>query len=161
VSLRVAPGRAQTGTEKARKGGAIAETTIEQELVSLERQYWQALKDKDVEAAIALTDEPCIVVGAQGVTPIDRRTYLDMMENATWTIDDFDIHDDVQVRVIDEKTAIVAYTVHEELTVDGEPVSFDAADTSMWVRRDGRWLCALHTESLAGDPFGRDRQSSG
>jgi hypothetical protein len=27
-------------------------------------------------------------------------------------------------------------------------------------RRGGRWLCALHTESLAGDPFARDRSSS-
>jgi len=23
------------------------------------------------------------------------------------------------------------------------------------VRRGGRWLCAAHTESIAGDPFGR------
>jgi hypothetical protein len=61
------------------------------------------------------------------------------------------------VRLLGDDTAIVAYTVHEELTVDGKPVSIDAADTSTWVRRDGRWLCALHSESLAGDPFGRDR----
>ena len=27
-----------------------------------------------------------------------------------------------------------------------------AADTSTWVRGDGRWLCALHTEPR--DPFG-------
>jgi hypothetical protein len=138
----------------------MADTTIERELVNLETQYWQALKDKDVEAAIALTDEPCIVAGAQGVAMIDHRTYHGMMENAAWTIVDFDIRDDVQVRVLDENTGIVAYTVHEELTVEGEPVAFDAADTSMWLRRDGRWLCALHTESIAGDPFGRDRQSS-
>jgi len=47
--------------------------------------------------------------------------------------------------------------VHEELTVEGKPVTLDAADASTWVRRDGRWVCALHTESLRGDPFGRDR----
>jgi hypothetical protein len=35
--------------------------TIERELVDLERRYWQALKDKDVTAAIELTDEPRIV----------------------------------------------------------------------------------------------------
>lgn len=135
----------------------MTETTIERELVNGERQYWQALKDKDVEAAIGLTDEPCIVVGAQGVGLIDHRTFVAMMENATWTIVDYEIRDDVQVRLLGDETAILAYTVHEEVTVDGEPVAFDAADTSTWVRRDGRWLCAMHTESLAGDPFGRDR----
>jgi hypothetical protein len=50
--------------------------------------------------------------------------------------------------------------VHEDLTVDGEPVSIDAADTSEWVRRDGSRLCALHTESITGDPFGRDRAAA-
>jgi hypothetical protein len=59
------------------------------------------------------------------------------------------IHDDV---------ALVAYKVVEELIVEGKPVTLDAADSSVWVRRDGRWRCALHTESVAGDPFGRDRR---
>jgi hypothetical protein len=138
----------------------VTDTTIESELVDLETQYWQALKDKDVEAAIALTDDPCIVAGAQGVAAIDHPTYHDMMKTATWDIVDFEIRDDVQVQALDEHTAIVAYTVHEELTVDGEAVAFDAADTSLWLRRDGRWRCTLHTESIAGDPFGRDRKSS-
>jgi hypothetical protein len=41
------------------------------------------------------------------------------------------------------------------LVVDGKPVKLQAYDSSVWVRRDGDWLCALHTESPAGDPFGR------
>jgi hypothetical protein len=56
------------------------------------------------------------------------------------------------------KPAVLAYKVREALTVDGKPVTFEAADASTWVRRDGQWVCALHTESLAGDPFGRDRR---
>jgi hypothetical protein len=44
--------------------------------------------------------------------------------------------------------------------VDGKAVTLDAADASTWVRRDGRWRCALHTESIQGDPFGRDRTGS-
>jgi hypothetical protein len=130
--------------------------TIERELVKLERRYWQALKDKDVDAAMELTDEPCIVAGAQGVGVIDHPAYVRMMEHASWTIVDFEM-DDVQVRPLGTDTAVLAYTVHEELEVDGEPVAVDAADTSIWVRRDGRWRCATHTESIAGDPYGRDR----
>jgi hypothetical protein len=49
-------------------------TTIEHELLELENQYWQAIKDKDVDAAIRLSDDPCIVTGAQGVARIDART---------------------------------------------------------------------------------------
>jgi hypothetical protein len=61
------------------------------------------------------------------------------------------------VRFLTPDVAVVAYTVHEELIVEGEPVVIDAADSSTWIRRDGGWLCALHSESILGDPFGRDR----
>jgi hypothetical protein len=36
-------------------------------------------------------------------------------------------------------------------------LTLEAADSSTWVRRDGKWLCAVHTEALKGDPFGRDK----
>lgn len=135
----------------------MANQTIEQELLALENRYWQAQKEKDGVAAVELTDEGCLIAGAQGVLAIDKSTLVGMMQDASWTIDDYSIGDEVQVRLLDADTAILAYKVHEELTVDGEPVTIDAADTSAWVRRDGRWLCALHTESISGDPFGRDR----
>ena len=134
----------------------MATTTIETELLTLERRYWQALKEGDVDTALALTDDPCIVVGAQGVGRVDHQTYRSMMRESPWEIRDFSIGDDAQVRVLGD-TAILAYTVHEELTLDGRPLTIDAADTSTWVRRHGKWVCTLHTESLLGDPFGRDR----
>jgi hypothetical protein len=133
---------------------------IAKELMDLEQQYWQAIKDKDVDAAMRLTDDPCIIAGAQGVSSIDSQSFTKMMNSASYTLDEFEIADDVQVRMLDDDTAILAYKVHEELTVDGKPLTVDAADASTWVRRDGRWVCALHTESIAGDPFGRDRHAS-
>ena len=130
---------------------------IEQELLELERKFWKAMQDKDAETAMRMTDDSCIVAGAQGVSTIDRKTMGGMLTGGSWTLEDFEIGDDAQVRMLGDDVAIIAYTVREDLTVDGEPVSLEAADVSTWVRRDGRWLCALHTESLAGDPFGRDR----
>lgn len=131
--------------------------TLEAELLGLERRYWQALKDKDAETAMQLTDDPCIVTGAQGVHALDRKTIGAMMKAATYTLHRFEIRDGAQVRLLRDDVAIVAYEVHEELTVNGQPIALDASDASTWVRRNGRWLCALHTEAITGDPFGRDR----
>jgi hypothetical protein len=61
------------------------------------------------------------------------------------------------VQFLNEDIALVAYKVKERLTVEGKPLSLEANDSSVWVRRNGEWLCAMHTESLAGDPFGRDK----
>lgn len=131
--------------------------TLEAELLGLERRYWQALKDKDAETAMQLTDDPCIVTGAQGVHALDRKTIGAMMKAATYTLHRFEIRDGAQVRLLRDDVAIVAYEVHEELTVNGQPIALDASDASTWVRRNGRWRCALHTEAITGDPFGRDR----
>ncbi len=136
----------------------MANKALAAELLDLERQYWQAMKEKDVDAAMRLTDEECIVAGAQGVARVSRETLSDMLKNAPYTLHSFELKEE-QVRELQDDVAILAYTVHEELTVDGKPLQLDAADASTWIRRDGRWRCALHTESLAGDPFGRDRRA--
>ena len=131
--------------------------TVEQELVELEKQYWQAIKDNDIDAALRLSDDPCLITGAQGVALVTREVLSRMMKTATYKLQHFAIDGDVTARRLGDDVAVLAYKVREELTVDGKPVTLEAADASTWVRRNGRWLCALHTESLLGDPFGRDR----
>jgi len=135
----------------------MATAITEKELVELERRYWQAMKDGDVEAAMRLTDQPCIVAGPQGVGSIDRKDFEGMMKAAPWKLDKFELKDGAKMRRLGDDVAVLAYEVHEELTVDGRPVALDAAETSTWVRRDGSWVCALHSEAIEGDPFGRDR----
>jgi hypothetical protein len=49
--------------------------------------------------------------------------------------------------------------VDERVVVEGETLPVEANDSSVWVRRNGEWRCALHTESLVGDPYGRDRRA--
>ena len=63
-----------------------------------------------------------------------------------------------EVRLLTNDVAVLAYTLTEEVTVGGKKLTIEAADASTWVRRNGHWLCALHTEALQGDPWGRDRQ---
>ena len=130
---------------------------LEQDLLALEKQFWQAMKDKDAPAAARLTDDPVIVTGPQGVGRIDKKAFARMMETSTWQLERFEISK-AEVRMLSDDVAIVAYKVHQELIVEGERLTLEAADSSTWVRRDGRWLCAMHTEALAGDPFGRDRR---
>jgi len=59
----------------------------------------------------------------------------------------------------DGEADIVAYKVTERVVVEGSTIPIDANDSSVWVRRNGQWLCAMHTESLAGDPYGHERQT--
>ena len=130
---------------------------IEKQILDLEKKYWQALKDNDIATCLSLTDDSCIVAGPQGFATINREAFRKMAEQATYKLNSFNIEPNAAVMMLTDDVAIVAYKVHEDLTVDGKPVVLDAADCSTWIRRNGTWKCALHTESLTGDPFGRDR----
>lgn len=137
----------------------MATRTIEKEVLERERVFWDAMKIMDADKAVEMTDERCIIAGAQGVAAIDPKTMGELMKGATWKLHSYSMDDkNVQVRTIGDNVAIVAYRVSEDLTVDGERLTLEAFDTSVWVREGNDWRCALHTESPAGDPFGRDKQ---
>ena len=133
-------------------------TITEQELLTLERDYWDALKDRDARAVGRLTAEDSTIVGASGVSGIDPRQMGKLLEAATYDIKDYRI-DPKTIRIthLCDDAVAISYGVHEDLEVDGKPVKLDAFDASIWKKGDTGWTCVLHTESIAGDAFGRDR----
>jgi hypothetical protein len=135
-------------------------TSGTRELIELEKRFWDAMKEKDARAAERMTDDGCIVVGAQGVSAIDRKTMGKLTEEGPWRLERYRFDDrNAQVRFLNDDVALVAYKVNERVMVDGRTLDLEANDASVWVKRDGKWVCAMHTESLAGDPFGRDRRA--
>jgi ketosteroid isomerase-like protein len=140
----------------------MEKTKVEQEIYGLEKRYWQAIKDNDMDTMLSLTDDPCIVAGPQGVSKLTKKSFTEMMNGPqSYKLKDFKFHKDYQVSVLNADTAVIAYKIHENLDVEGKPISLDLAESSTWRRRDGRWVCSLHTEVISGDPFGRDRTSPG
>src|SRR5688572_19391505 len=127
----------------------MADNSIEKELPELETRYWQAIKDKDFDTALSFADAPCLVVGPGGVMSVSREEFRRMMQSATHSLSSFQLKD-WKVTSLTNDVAVVAYNAHEEKEVDGKTVTVDASHSSTWVRRNGRWTCPLHTESIAG-----------
>jgi ketosteroid isomerase-like protein len=125
---------------------------VSNELLSLEKKYWNAIKNRDVAAAKRLSTDPCVVVGAPGCRrgrPQGARRHAG---KATYDLTDYRF-DDVKVRQVADDVAVVAYKVKEKLVVDGKDVTLDAFDSSVWCQRDGQWLCALAHRELGGRPL--------
>ena len=130
--------------------------TNDQDLMSLEKRFWDAVQNRDSATASELSDDSCIVVGAQGVGAVERGQLARMLDQATYELSHYEFDESsIRIRKLTDDVAIVAYRVREDLVVDNKPESLEAFDASVWVRRGDTWLCALHTESLKGDPFGR------
>ena len=130
----------------------------DQELLALERSYWDALKDRDTRTVGRLTAEDSTVAGATGVAGFDPQSIAKFMANSTYKINDYRIDpQSVRVNHISDDVVAIAYGVHEDLEVDGKPVKLDAFDSSVWKQTGNGWTCVLHTESIKGDAYGRDR----
>jgi hypothetical protein len=133
--------------------------TGKQTLLDLEKRFWDAMRTKDASTAANMTDDGCIIVGAQGVSAVDQKTMGKLTTEGQWQLQQYSFDErTTQVRFVSDDVAIVAYKVNERVDVDGQTLPIEANDSSVWVKRDGEWRCTLHTESLAGDPFGRDRK---
>src|SRR5262245_31491894 len=110
------------------------EIQTERELMGLEQEFWQSIVDGDAQTAMRLTDDVCLLAGAQGASSYNREDFTKMMEGDRSTLRHFELKD-TQVRMLDEDAAVVIYKVHEDLVVDGQEISLDAADSSTWVKR--------------------------
>jgi hypothetical protein len=130
--------------------------STESEILALEREYWRSMIEKDSAVASRLTADQSIIVGAQGVGMVSKQQIGILIQSDKWTLKKFEFSN-VTFNSIDENTAIIAYSVKENIEVDGKPLTLEANDSSVWSRRSGTWECVLHTEAIKGDPFGRDR----
>lgn len=117
------------------------------EAIALERSYWDALVRKDGKRASALSGDPCLVTGAQGLRSIARDELEKMTEAEGWSLQSY-AFEDVRVLAPAPDIAIVAYTVTQQVTMNGASRSFRAADMSTWVREPAGWVCHAHAESL-------------
>ena len=137
----------------------MATTTIEDEVILLESAYWQSMKDNDTAASLAMTYNPCVVTGAQGVMMLDHAAMEKMSEQKTWRLKDYTINN-MNVQALNDDAAVLGYTIKLDMDVEGKAISMDCAEGSTWVKQNGKWLCVLHCESPIGDPFGRDKSAA-
>ena len=110
-----------------------------EEIISLERKYWKAMGDADIETAVSLTRFPCIVTGPQGTRRITEDEYRSMMEsNSSDQYKNIDLINP-HVELLGKESAIISY----ETNVEGKKMS----DLSTWIRQGDRWVCAFHSEN--------------
>jgi hypothetical protein len=117
------------------------------EILSLEKRYWDAMKRKDGSQTAELSANPALVTGARGVMSIPKAKMGSMTEEGNWTLESYDFQD-VQVVAPAPNVAIIAYTVKQKVTMDGKPQEFRAADCSTWVRGGNGWECHAHSETI-------------
>lgn len=120
----------------------------QKELIELEKRFWQALVDQDADTAVSLLTEPALLVSDHGPMKFDHATYREMASKGPLTVKEYQLGD-MEVMFPRPDVAVLTYQVTQ--TVAGRNASKattqQMADSSTWVRRDGHWMCAMHTET--------------
>ena len=138
---------------------AAQESLTDEDVIALEREYWDALQNRDADALRRLTDDDSSTVGPAGVAGLDRRSIEHSMDDHSYRIMKYLFNNEsVRINRIGDGAVSIAYAIHQDLEVDGLPIGVNTFDSSVWQRTGNGWTCAVHTEAIKGDPYGRDRK---
>jgi Domain of unknown function (DUF4440) len=118
-----------------------------EEIIDLEKSYWDAMKTKDGTRTAELSGKTSIVTGARGVMSIPKDKMGKMTEEGNWTLESY-AFDDIQFATPTPDVAIIAYTVKQKVTMDGKTQNLHAADSSTWIRGADGWECHAHSETF-------------
>jgi hypothetical protein len=124
------------------------------DIIQLEKKFFQTMVEKNGAAATALCTEDVIVGGSKGAMTVKGADMGKMMAQGKWELHDFELAD-VAVTFPNDRTAVIGYKITQNMTVEGKPTKLVAADTSTWVSDGEEWLCCAHTETPIGDAHGR------
>ena len=129
-------------TSPGRSNNAGAATEIER----LERAFWQSLVDRDADAARGMLASEALMVSAHGSMRFDPAQYEKMLLDPQHGLLEYTLSD-MDVLFASDDVAIATYRAHQKMRMDGREMDQDVVDSSTWVKVDGAWKCAAHTES--------------
>jgi ketosteroid isomerase-like protein len=125
----------------------MAKAATRDEIIALEKDYWDAMKRKDGKRTAQLSGKLALTTSARGVTSISKAKMGEMTEDGNWKLESYEF-DDVEVVTPTPDVAIIAYKVKQKVTMDGKKQDLKAADISTWVRGPDGWECHAHSETF-------------
>jgi ketosteroid isomerase-like protein len=120
--------------------------SLDKEILARETQVWKSFvgpyPNAEAFQAMITPDYLCVeptgilVNGAENVAELKRLTFSS-----------FQILDP-HVRSLSRDSAFIVARVRYEGTFDGQNISAETLSSTVWVKRNGKWLAQLHTETF-------------
>jgi hypothetical protein len=121
--------------------------SLEQQIVSKEREGLDSLKTGHVEIFADLTAEEAVFVDAAGLA-----TKSEVMKNvAGFTLTDYSM-EDVRFVPLSAESGLISYKIHEKGVSHGHEFAAQAYISSIWALRAGKWMCLFSQETAARMP---------
>lgn len=123
------------------------------DIMKLETEFWQSLVDGKPQKAGALLTGTATSVAMSGIHHFSPAEYVTLAEQGPAKVTGFSFSKEKVLFPVAD-VAIATYEVAQTIQMNGQSQEMVCLDTTTWVRRDGRWLAAVHTETCKQDQQG-------
>jgi ketosteroid isomerase-like protein len=138
-------GKAKSSAKASAKAGGNA--AAEDAIKKMERELWDAWKNKDTKPFTAMLAEDAKSIDAMmGV--VDKPTMLKSMAEQPCEVKSYSFSDD-KVSWIAKDTAVYTYTASVDATCGGQKVPDKVYAGSVWAKRGTKWVGVFHQETPA------------
>ncbi len=125
--------------------GAPGNKALEEKIVALEKQGWEAIKEKDWNGLSKLMAEDFVEVGDMGIRG-KAAAIEDLKANFGLTEHSMK---DAKVLELGKDSALVTYTLTQKGTYKGQEVPPKVNCSATYVRRGGKWLNTSFQQTAA------------
>jgi len=113
---------------------------MEEELLKLERAFADSIVKNDLKAIDRLVTDDWIIIDPNGEI-VDRTRFFEVIKSGALTHDMME-SEDFRVRVYGDSAVVTAITSTKGKFM-GQVFTTQERATDVFVKRDGRWQCAL------------------
>lgn len=131
-------------TTNANTAPASTMTATETAITDHEKQIWDTIKRKDLDAFGQMLADDFILVSNDGIH--DKKGTVASIKTFTPTDITFS---NWKVVPIDVDAAVVTYEINMTVDVNGKPTPVHERDGSVWVKRGDKWVGIYHQDTNA------------
>ncbi len=132
-----------SGQAKPQKGDV---SSVDAQLITLEKQAWEAWKNRDGSFYQRLLSEDVVGVGSQGI--FNKSQTVKAISTSTCEVKSYSL-DNFKLVMLDKNTAIFTYRGTQDAACDGKAEPPVVWASTVFVKRGGKWLAAFHQETPA------------
>ena len=125
----------------------VDQAGLKEALVKLEKQSWEAWKDRDGKFYQNFLSDNHVEVGSHG--PFSKSTVVSFVGSPVCEVKNYSA-DHFELTVFDPNTALLTYHAAQETTCSGKAVPSPVWVSSLYVKRSGKWLNAFYQQTPEG-----------
>lgn len=119
---------------------------LKETLVNLEKQSWEAWKNRDAKFFQSFLSDDHVELGFGG--PANKAAVVNVVGSPACVVKSYSV-DRFELTVFDPNTALLTYHAAQDTTCGGKAVPSPVWASSLYIKRGDRWLNAVYQQTQA------------